>query len=361
MPVLPTHALGQSEIDIRALCIECVISQTLETTIGASSDPEAIIFGMPIRLTEQKDGSLLLLTLDGGPPRVFDRKGAFLRQIGRRGRGPLEFLRPSHALEVPGDSLLILDVGQARALVVASDGGNRTVLDLPSVLEIDILEWPHAISVADIRTAEGIGIPFHALDFSGSTVLATAIPGTETYELRPMQGPQVWSVQAVDDSLFWAVGGPNYMLELWNEERGREVQLRRPLPEYDPENRNGMGNPSVPPPARVISSLVDSDGLIWVFLQVPRYDWRGAWTEVPISPRGEIHLKDAPDLPFGLYQTRVDVIDPGLGALVYSTLIPTLAVPFTHLSSPAIAKYRLAEDGTPLVEVWSLELKRPSH
>lgn len=357
--VLPSEAVGQSSIDVEPSCAGCVISQSLQTRLGASSDPDALVYGTPIHLVELNDGALVLFTSAGGPPTVYDSGGAFLRKIGRKGQGPLEFLLPSLALEVPGDSLLVLDPGQDRALVVAGNSGSRTISRLPSVLQMDVLRWPLAISVAHIRTPEAVARPFHVLDFSGSAVVKTASFGSDDTEQRAWSPPEKWSVDAQDDSLFWAVGGSDYSLELWNVKRGRMVQLHRPLSEYDPENRFGVGNPRTPPPAKVVSALVDDEGLIWVLLHVPRGDWQRAWQDVPISPRGEISLSRVPQMPLDLYQTRVDVIDPEAGALVHSLLIPRFAIPFSHRRSPAMAIYRLDEQGNPLVEIWSLELEWP--
>lgn len=355
----PTHGIGQTLIEVDRLCDACSIQESHRTTIGASSDPNAQIYGLPTHITELQDGSFLLFTTDGGPPTVFDSAGGFLRRIGGRGRGPSEFVFPSHGLEVPGDSLLILDPGQGRALIVAPDGHSRSVLNLPTIMEIDLFEWPRLVGVADVRTIEDIGRPFHILDFSGPSVSRTAVSVADRREILPMQLPEAWSVRTVDDSLFWAIGGPTYTLELWDIKKGRQIQLRRPLREYDPVNRFGAGGPLTPPPARVASSLVDQRGLIWVFLQVPRSDWRDAWRDVPFTSNGEVRYSDAPDLMFRLYQTRVDVIDPTAGTLVHTAEIPTLMVPFTRGTSPAIAKLRLTEDGTPLVEISSLALMQP--
>jgi len=163
----------------------------------------------------------------------------------------------------------------------------------------------------------------------------------------------------VDTVRFWAVGGPDYTLELWNTGGTRERFLRRDLPEYDSQNRSGIGNPDRPPPAYVVSAWLDTEGLLWVLLHVPRYDWRNAWDGVQISRNGEISLSQNENLTRDLYQTRIDIIDPRQKALIHSRLLPTLTVPFHHATGARIAKYRLTEELVPVIEIRELALDCP--
>lgn len=357
--LLPQGAAGQVVIDLGGLCSECSISRTLRAKIGDSSEPDGLLYGTPIHLLELEDGSFILLTNDGGPPAVYDESGSFLRRIGGRGQGPLEFLLPSLALEAPGDSLLILDAGQNRALVVGPDGEARTISAMPPIRQIDILEWPEVITVGDAPSPEGVAQPFHLLDLSGLTADLTASLGPDESEERAGNPPEAWSVDSSTDSLFWAVGGADYVLELWNADGGRELRLQRPLAEYDSNNRYGIGSPTRPPPTKVVCSTQDSAGLIWVFLHVPRFDWQTAWKGLVPDARGEIVVSRASPMALDLYQTRVDVIDPQRRVLVYTTLIPTWSVPITGGHDPRLAGYSLDDVGNPAVEVWSLELTRP--
>jgi hypothetical protein len=355
----PIPASAQTEIDISADPAGCTLEQTLRTTIGGTEDPQGLIYGDPLQLSEVSPGYLLLLTTDGGPPRAFDEDGLFLRRIGKSGRGPSEFLRPSRALQAEGDSVLILDPGQSRALVMSPDGGSRTLLGLPSVFEVDLLSWPKVVAVTDMQGPAGSSGTFQILDLSGARVSLESSLGSIPPDRPAWQPPETWSLLVVDDSHFWAIGGPEYTLDLWNINGIRELHLRRALAEYDAENRFGMGNPDQPPPARVTSAFSDDAGLLWVFLLVPRFDWRRAWENVEINSNGEISLARNPDLRHELYQTRVDVIDAGQRKLIHSRILPTLNIPFRHGSTPKIAKYRLTEDWEPVVEVWELELACP--
>lgn len=351
-----SSANAQAPLDLEVQESACVIDQTLRTTIGDTEDPNGIIFGNPLQVLELPGGRFLLLTSGGGPPRVFDSTGAFLRYAGGSGRGPGEFLRPSRALAVADDSLAVLDPGQSRAVVLSPDSESRTILGLPSIFEIDVLQWPRVVAVSDFHPTEEDPRTFQILDFSNARVAyATGIKRSGG-DRPSWQPPERWALHVVDTERFWAVGGADYTLELWNTSGTRERYLRRDLPEYDSQNRSGIGNPDRPPPAYAVSASLDTEGLLWVLLHVPRYDWRKAWDGVEISPNGEISLSRNENLTHDLYQTRIDIIDPRQNALIHSRLLPTLTVPFHHGTGPRIAKYRLTEEFVPVIEIWELAL-----
>jgi hypothetical protein len=349
-------ANAQTPIDLEVQESACVLDQTLRTIIGDTEHPDGIIFGEPLQILELPGDRFLLLTTGGGPPRVFDSTGAFLRYVGGSGRGPGEFLRPSRALEVADDSLVVLDPGQSRALILSPDSEGRTILGLPSIFEIDILQWPRVVAVSDFQPTDEEPRTFHILDLSGARISYETGLGPTPGNRPSWQPPERWALHVVDAERFWAVGGADYTLDLWNTNGTRERHLRRDLPEYDSRNRSGIGNPDRPPPAYAVSASLDSEGLLWVLLHVPRYDWRNAWEGVEISPNGEVSLSRNENLTRDLYQTRIDVIDPRQNALIHSRLLPTRTVPFHHGTGPRIAKYRLTEEFVPVIEIWELAL-----
>jgi hypothetical protein len=254
---------------------------------------------------------------------------------------------------------VVLDPGQSRAVVLSSTGEGRTVLGLPSIFEIDLLQWPRVVAVSDLQPTTEDPPTFHILDLSAARVSYAGGLRPTSADRPSWQPPERWALHVVDTVRFWAVGGADYTLELWNTGGTRERFLRRDLLEYDSQNRSGIGNPDRPPPAYVVSASLDPAGLLWVLLHVPRYDWRNAWDGVEISPNGEISLSRNENLPHELYQTRIDIIDPRQNALIHSRLLPTLTVPFHHGTEPRIAKYRLTEGFVPMIEIWELALDCP--
>lgn len=111
----------------------------------------------------------------------------------------------------------------------------------------------------------------------------------------------------------------------------------------------------------MINASQDEEGLIWVILVVAREDWRNAWGKISTDIHGEIELSRSENLVSDLYRTQVDVIDPELGSLVQSTIVEGLAFRFSSPEGSELAVYRVAEDGTPLVEVRSLRLLHPGN
>jgi 6-bladed beta-propeller len=87
--------------------------------IGSLDDPEYALY----RITwtgRLSTGEIVALSAGNHRVIVFDEDGRKIREFGNRGEGPGEFMSPSNAVILPGDSILIKD--QDRAKVFAADG-----------------------------------------------------------------------------------------------------------------------------------------------------------------------------------------------------------------------------------------------
>ncbi|HSA54704.1 MAG TPA: 6-bladed beta-propeller [Gemmatimonadaceae bacterium] len=107
-------------------------SATIDLTIGADTGGEMFQFGRIGDLAVLPSGDIAVIDQLAGQVRVFDRRGAFLRTIGRPGRGPGELSRSTNAvLPVAGDSLLLPDPDERRITVFAPDGTAGRVILVP--------------------------------------------------------------------------------------------------------------------------------------------------------------------------------------------------------------------------------------
>jgi hypothetical protein len=347
---------GQEVIYSDPACEGCQISASPVWTLGRDTHPDGLLFGTPLQLSRLQNGEILLLSEDGGAPQVFGPDGKFLRRLGGRGQGPMEFIRPALAKSIPGDSVLILDPGLGRATVVSVDGDARTVGGLPTIYALEVLQWPKVVSFGDIRTPDRISQPFHIMDFGGHQVVTSRTFGAEEEEFLPWERLDGWALSRASDTAFWAIGGTGYTIELWAVAGSREYVVRRALDEYGGPSRYGIGNPRSPPPSRVIDSQIDDDGRLWVFLLVPRFDWARAWDGVRIDEHGGVALSEAPDLLTDLYQTRIDLIDTGTRRLLATRTFTGMVVPSDGFRLPTLARFSIEADGTPVLEVSELTL-----
>jgi 6-bladed beta-propeller len=90
--------------------------------LGARDSPTEELFSGPLLTTATgPDGSIYVLDYDAGSISVFSAEGAFVRRIGRRGRGPGEFMAPVGLSWDAFDRLWVAD-GAGRLTVFSRDG-----------------------------------------------------------------------------------------------------------------------------------------------------------------------------------------------------------------------------------------------
>jgi 6-bladed beta-propeller len=78
--------------------------------LGARDSPREELFSGPLLTTATcPDGSTYVLDYDAGSISVFSAEGAFVRRIGRRGRGPGEFMAPVGLSRDAFDRLWVAD------------------------------------------------------------------------------------------------------------------------------------------------------------------------------------------------------------------------------------------------------------
>lgn len=103
-----TDAEGDREVGWR-------IHEKPTVVIGELTDPDPYQFDQIVGAVRLSDGRIVVL--DGGTNelRLFDPTGSHLASSGGSGQGPGEFGRPDALARMPGDTLMVWDVGQQRA------------------------------------------------------------------------------------------------------------------------------------------------------------------------------------------------------------------------------------------------------
>ncbi|MEZ4585812.1 MAG: hypothetical protein R2909_05370 [Gemmatimonadales bacterium] len=93
-----------------------------EARLGAAAATLKEPFGLVNAVRELSDGRVVVAAPLDGKVVVVDPAFRAVRQLGREGQGPGEYRQPDAAWPFPGDSTLIVDLGNARLSILAADG-----------------------------------------------------------------------------------------------------------------------------------------------------------------------------------------------------------------------------------------------
>ncbi len=103
-----------------------------EVTIDPSALPEEARLLILTDLTVDPSGNIYLLDMQACNIKKFDRKGKFIRSLGRKGQGPGEFELPS-IMAVSGDRLAVYDLISRKLSALDLDGNFKNSIPWPKV------------------------------------------------------------------------------------------------------------------------------------------------------------------------------------------------------------------------------------
>lgn len=250
--------------------------------------------------------------------KVFDADGAFLRTVGRRGDGPMEFHRAEPVHVDAAGRVHVFDTRQLRVSVIGQDWTLVEEKKLPpSVSARAPLDDGERYVVQNSIGAPGReGMLIHIIDGAGDP---------KSFEAGEEADGEPWAEQMRTDLRLAA--GPDgsvlagrqheYVIEAWSQEGERLGGLRgEPLLNPVPL-RLEAPSPDNPLPNMVGQIRPDSDGLLWVSLMVRRVDWLETLFPDPSGDdAGELTAENFT----GVFQGRLDVIDLATCTLVASQL-----------------------------------------
>jgi hypothetical protein len=284
-----------------------------------------------------------------GAVKVFDHLGRHVRNVGRSGRGPLEFgfARPAytdasgnmHIFDTPDET--IVDSAMRLVKIRRLPGPVIAMAPLPDSDRTVVNMWS--------RTASLIGLPLHIV--SGSEVIHS-FGVSPTKDTVPMTAFSSRRVVAVGPSgRVFSAGWYDYLIELWTSSGRRIIGFEGPVlnsVQVFP-GRNSLENP---PPNKILAIQEDSLGRVWVLRSQRRGDWQDAVEEV-VDERGRIGL--ALKEGRSVYGGRIDVIDLSNATIIATWEGEAHLVSFVDVGL-ALEDHSL-EDGTPQLVVWRVELE----
>ena len=289
------------------------------------------------------------------PPFVFDSLGHFERAVGGLGGGPGEFRFPFAAVLLPGDSVLVLDRGGPRAVVVGPDlRASRVIRSRWALGPAVVLDWPSAVVMSGvIGTPEGAGQPLHLVRLDGSEVaIDTSFGSRNETPGAPHRFEPPQRVTAGSRGRLWAAPATSYRVDQWTPDGRRTLSLERTPSWFSRQAGYAIGNPDTPPPSLISAIQEDPSGLLWVFVRVPAATWREAWRRVPEGARevslGQIDVEK-------LFATIIEVIDPRHARVVARARVEAWIV--SALSGGRVASYGVDAGGEPRITIsrWVIE------
>lgn len=322
--------------------------------IGSADDPELIHHVVVASFLS--DGRIALI--DGGDPgrvKFFSRRGEFLGAFGSRGQGPREFVRPYDVLLDPsGDTLLVLDHEQRRVTRWSPDGSEWYDTELlPGLGGGDLLLLDDGRFVVNAPYIGPDGSPLPAQIMTRDREAVRGLGRPFRTDLRFELRAQIRRLTMGTDGTIWMAPLWDYRLERWDtagvlveELHGAHLDMSG----ADGEPTITPRSSDQPPPSPFIRALeYDPEvDLLWVFISVPRDDWRDR-----VAARGSDPFIDVMDFVTdrALRQTRMDLWDPAVGRLVGSRLVDGDWRGIRR--GPGMASsYDISPEGLPVLDLW---------
>jgi hypothetical protein len=323
-------------------CPTCSLDRHVVVKIGDDDGP-GILEGYAAGIARDRRGNYYIHDSYGTAIKVFASDGRFVRTIGRPGAGPGEF-RGIGAVRVgPGDSLHVFDASLARHLVFSPslDFAWSVNLQIPTNVDVEILDDGRVVVAASVRTADRVGLPVHVLDQSGR-IAGSFGSRTERFRLDDRND---WRTigPARDGSLWIARRWGAYELEEWTLDGTylRSISRDRDWPAF----RTADAAADAPRP-RLQAIRQDAEGRIWTILLVGGRHWRQA------RPAGAPHGTPVDFASY--YDTVIEVLDGRSGELIASARYDEV---ITHFVDDAVAAgIVIDEEGIPRMHIWQFRI-----
>lgn len=244
--------------------------------------------------------------------KVWDAEGSFLRQVGRRGDGPMEFRRPAPVGTDGEGRMRVVDLANGRETVVNADFSYHSDRSLfPGFYQVAVpLGADGRYLVNTSRTTAGSeGVPLHiveGLDILHSFDQMEGIegPGFAPRVLAVDREARSYSARALGD----------YLVRVWSESGGRILGLRGPRLN-EREASRGAWSPDNPPHSRIFAMQVDGEHRLWVLAHVRRDDWLDHLEERVMPNGGIAHVPTDDDWGY-VFESRIDLIDLDSGSFI---------------------------------------------
>lgn len=295
-----------------------------DTAFVIRANVDSMFLEYPSSVVLDAGGNLVLTSPRLRVPVVYDRRGRYLRELGRHGGGPGEFERVSLLSAGPGGDIYVMDAGLARVTVVGPEGVGG-ISGVPGLLPpgaMAVLQDGSVVLNAFAMTDSGGALPFVRLTLERGTMVRFGDPVND-FDLR-RRGFLRSVLASSRDGGFWAVEYLTGVLRKYGPDLKRTFMRDPPswFPEGQVNRPPSIGQNGVPPTTFTRAAVEDSAGRLWIVTTVPSRNWRRFAGE---STRG-IDAGRQPSQVSRLVASRIEVVNAKTGELIHSEVVPMMVV-----------------------------------
>ena len=327
-----------------AMCADCITVNHV-VTLGDTVAPGYIDWSVYAAVDDF--GNYWVGMPRGSVVKVWDAEGRFVRQVGRRGDGPMEFQRPAPVGTDGEGRMRVVDLATGRETVVNGDfsyHSDRSLFPGFYQLAIPLGEDGKYLGNTSRTSAGAMGVPLHIVDeldilHSFDRMEGIEAPGNVPRVLAVDRQPRIYSTRAGD-----------YLIQVWSESGRRILGLRGPRLN-EKEARPERWSPDNPPRSEIYAMQVDSEQRLWVIGLALRDDWRDHM-ELRRMPNGQIAYGPTDGDIRRIFQSRIDVIDLTRGSFIATRRHDALLEAF--VGDGLAIENRETETGYPEMVVWRL-------
>ena len=284
--------------------------------------------------------------------KVWDAEGRFLRQVGRRGDGPMEFQRPAPVGTDGEGRMHVVDLATGRETVVNADfsyDSDRSLFPGFYQLAIPLGEDGKYLGNTSRTTAGKMGVPLHIVDgldilHSFDRMEGIEAPGDVPRVLAVDRQPRIYSTRAGD-----------YLIQVWSESGRRILGLRGPRLNEEEASR-GFWSPDNPPRNQIFAMQVDAEQRLWVIRHVRTENWLDHMEE-RVAPNGRVGHAPTDDDWRYIFESHIDLIDLTRGSFIATRRHDALFEAF--VGDGLAIENRETETGYPQMVVWRLGFAEP--
>jgi hypothetical protein len=336
-------------------CASCRIELTRVTVIA---DADTGLIGPDPIIARAGDGRIAMAGRGMQGIAIFDDAGRYLRTVGRRGQGPMEFATITAMRFASDGALHVHDAGNRRESLL--NPRLDSAYSRPAVTALwgnTFLLLPNGelLITGLIAGREARGNLFHRLT-SDRTVAASFGPQATVPPPRdPRHDFRSISTMAADH--FWASHFSSQRLEQWSV-TGQLLRVLEGAPAWlegslRPHTRvTSLKTVMEPPPPFIVSSRLANERTMWLLGIVPERRWRApkltqVGSEFAVQDSGPMHE---------LFDTIIEVIDPIAGTLLARSRVDQYFNQFAD--GEHLARRLELPSGEVVVEIWRLRVAR---